>query len=1336
MLYEETTDPSAIGVSRRDVLAAVTAGGALALAGCPGDGDTSCDATLQKNVDGEFAYGGQGTYVFDICTPSGTTGDGGQECDGTFTVEDDLPDGITFDSVSGDWTASTSGGVVTAELSGSDYGTISDGDCLTLEMDVSVGSPGDFQGEPPHTVENCADLRYEGNLEDDACVRHDIVRVGGCDLSLTKDTGGEFIFGQEGTYTYEVCNEGGEECTGALEVNDDLPMGVSFDSVSGDWMANTSGGVVTATNDTYGGLAAGACLTFEMTVSVAPPGEGPDAVENCASLIHDEDVVAEDCVEHPLSHADCDLSITKSVDDEFHHGQEGTYVLEICNEAEEECTGPLTIEDDLPEGTTFESISGSWVASASGGEVTATLDSHGGIAPGSCLTVELTVDVAALDDFPDDVDELENCAALSHDGESVGEDCVTHPVTSDPCELSFSKEVGAFGGFHFGGLGTYVFEICNEGETPCDGPLTIEDDLPDGLSFASLGGGWSVDISGGTVTATNDSHDGIAPGECLVVEMTVDVAPAGEFDGDTVVIENCAELGYSGAPMTEDCVEHRITPGEGCPPAEFVLNTGYDQSAAGTLPGGDGDAEWQIVTDTAGSGPVPRDATVVDGSVVDNNWDTAFPSSRWIAHQEDAAIDSSHPTFEYQYCFCLHENFADPELAVTIFADDTVTDILLNGTPLAYSGDGSVSLGNTPIEETYTDPGLFQAGDNCLTVVVQDTIDVVAGLDVVGRMRAESADCDCEVPEPDCDRSFSKDVAGEFHYGQQGTYVYEVCNDGDTTCTGTFMIEDDLPEGFTFATVDVAPTPGDCCWMVSPSGPGDSFVATHDDHNGLDPGECLTLEVTVDVPTLDAFDGDPPHEIENCAVLSHDGAEVTEDCVTHPVTQSGECELTLEKSTTGEFVYGEEYQAGYVYEVCNEGDQECTGELGITDPLPDGISGPVNLGAGMTGPVNNGVFEGTIQYNGLAPGECLTREMFVVVENADAFPGDPPNEIRNCAGLVHDGTVVDEDCTTHDVTTGEDPCPPVDIDLNSGYDQETDTTLGDGVDDDDWQIVTDTTDSGAVPRPATVVDAGTVSQYWPSPLQDSRWIAHQADADVAFDASDDTIAYEYCFCLNDGFRDPELTLGILADDAVTDIQLNGTSLPFSGDGSVSVGNPPIGETYTDPDLFQAGDNCLEITVEDTANVVSGLDVTGTITAQNADCDCDPGCDLSLEKSTTGEFVYGEERQAGYVYEVCNEGDQECTEELGITDPLPDGISGPVELGAGMTGPVNSGVFEGTIQYGGLAPGECFTREMFVVVENADAFPGDPPNEVENCAELRQNGTAVDEDCTTHDVTSG
>lgn len=108
MSGEETTDPSEIGVSRRGVLAAATAGGTLALAGCPGDDDTACDATLEKDVDGEFAYGGQGTYVFDICTPSGT-GDGGQECDGTFTVEDDLPDGITLDSVSGDWTASTSG---------------------------------------------------------------------------------------------------------------------------------------------------------------------------------------------------------------------------------------------------------------------------------------------------------------------------------------------------------------------------------------------------------------------------------------------------------------------------------------------------------------------------------------------------------------------------------------------------------------------------------------------------------------------------------------------------------------------------------------------------------------------------------------------------------------------------------------------------------------------------------------------------------------------------------------------------------------------------------------------------------------------------------------------------------------------------------------------------------------------------------------------------------------------------------------------------------------------------------------------------------------------------
>jgi uncharacterized repeat protein (TIGR01451 family) len=65
----------------------------------------------------------------------------------------------------------------------------------------------------------------------------------------------------------------------------------------------------------------------------------------------------------------CDLRLSKE-----HSGTPVTYggatefEITVCNEGDEACSDPVTVTDDLPAGTTFDSISGTnWTAS----EVTA-----------------------------------------------------------------------------------------------------------------------------------------------------------------------------------------------------------------------------------------------------------------------------------------------------------------------------------------------------------------------------------------------------------------------------------------------------------------------------------------------------------------------------------------------------------------------------------------------------------------------------------------------------------------------------------------------------------------------------------------------------------------------------------------------------------------------------------------------------------------------------------------------------------------------------------------------------------------------------------------------------
>ncbi|AFK21076.1 DUF11 domain-containing protein (plasmid) [Haloferax mediterranei ATCC 33500] len=294
--------------------------------------------------------------------------------------------------------------------------------------------------------------------------------------------------------------------------------------------------------------------------------------------------------------------------------------------------------------------------------------------------------------------------------------------------------------------------------------------------------------------------------------------------------------------------------GDRCPPVEYNLNTGYDQTDDELIPAGSKDDDWDVTGDEKnGAGTVPRDADVV-GS---NSWPTTFQDSQWISFEPDSGrrLPEEDTQYEYTYCFCLNEGYRNPELTLTLQADDLVEDIRLNGNPLPFSGDGDFQ--GAPIEETYTSRRYFQPGENCLTVVVRDTQQVVSGVNLVGQMRAENADCDCGCGG--CDLSVEKHHEGQFAFGETGTYVVEVCNDGDGECTRAAVVEDELPDGVAFASASGND------WRVSVD--NGTITAVHPNPGGLAPGECLPpLVVEVEIAPFEEF----PTDIEllrNCADL-------------------------------------------------------------------------------------------------------------------------------------------------------------------------------------------------------------------------------------------------------------------------------------------------------------------------------------------------------------------------------------------------------------------------------------------------------------------------------------
>lgn len=173
-------------------------------------------------------------------------------------------------------------------------------------------------------------------------------------------------------------------------------------------------------------------------------------------------------------------------------------------------------------------------------------------------------------------------------------------------------------------------------------------------------------------------------------------------------------------------------------PGQLVtnFNTGYNQSSDTTLATTLPDDDWQITRDEASSRRVPRPANVSR----ERGWPAPFPDSRWISissGQGSGALgDETNDTlFDYTNCFGLSDGFQNPRLHVKLQADDRIDHIRLNGQSLPFDGTGN--FGGEPINETYTDPAYFEAGENCLTIVVRDTAQVATGLNVVGTMRVD-----------------------------------------------------------------------------------------------------------------------------------------------------------------------------------------------------------------------------------------------------------------------------------------------------------------------------------------------------------------------------------------------------------------------------------------------------------------------------------------------------------------------------------------------------------------------------------------------------------------------
>jgi uncharacterized repeat protein (TIGR01451 family) len=379
------------------------------------------DLSITKSHSGNFAEGDPADMYTIMVTNVGFA-----STNGTVTVTDNVPGGLTPTAVSGNgWTTSINGQTVTAARSDA---LATSGSYPPLTVTVSVAN----NAVPSLTNTATVSGGGEINAADDAA--SDPTTIGQLpDLTITKHHAGNFRAGDAAdTYTISVNNAGGAPTDGStVTVTDTLPTGLMPTAADtgalNGWILSTSGQTITARrSDTVAGGSSYAPLTI--TVSVT--SNAPATVTNTATVSGGgETDTSNDTASDPTAIDQvADLTLTKTHAGDFAQGDLGdTYTITVTNSGAGQTNGStVTVTDTVPAGETPTLASGTgWTTSINGQAVTGTR-SDVLAAGGSYPPITLTVSVA--DNAPATVT---NTASVSGGGEVV----TSNDTASDPTSI-------------------------------------------------------------------------------------------------------------------------------------------------------------------------------------------------------------------------------------------------------------------------------------------------------------------------------------------------------------------------------------------------------------------------------------------------------------------------------------------------------------------------------------------------------------------------------------------------------------------------------------------------------------------------------------------------------------------------------------------------------------------------------------------------------------------------------------------------------------------------------------------------------------------------------------
>jgi uncharacterized repeat protein (TIGR01451 family) len=479
------------------------------------------DLTIDKSHSGTFRPGDSAsTYTITVRNAGAAPTDGS-----AVTVTDTLPTGLSptaadSGTVNG-WAMSFSGQTVTATRNdvvagGASYPALT----LTVQVAANIAS----------TVTNTATVAGGGEVNTANNSASDITATTPvADLQINKAHTGTFRQGDTAdTFSLTVSNIGPGVTAGAVRVTDTLPPGlvptaVNNGTING-WAVSTSGQTVTATRSDA--LASGASYpVLTLTVSVA--NTAPASVVNTATVagggqVNTANDSASDTV--PITQV-ADLTISKSAKNAFHPGDTAaTYTITVSNVGAAATNGSVvTVTDVLPAGLTptaaNSGIINGWTVSFVGQQVTATRKDV--LAAGASYPA-LTLTVSIASNGPRSVT---NTATVAGGGEVNTANNSATDVSPVTPVANLAIAMSQSGNFSIGGTGVFTIVVRNVGGAATNGPVTVTDTLPAGLTYAgpTTLNGWTIAVSGQKVTATRS--DALAVGASYPpLTLTVSVA--------------------------------------------------------------------------------------------------------------------------------------------------------------------------------------------------------------------------------------------------------------------------------------------------------------------------------------------------------------------------------------------------------------------------------------------------------------------------------------------------------------------------------------------------------------------------------------------------------------------------------------------------------------------------------------------------------------------------------------------------------------------------------------------------------------------------------------------